>query len=491
MDHDGIYDPKHLNDRLLLGLKGSMAEFELGLLRQRAQEALREMISRGEVLWEVAVGYVRTEQNAIEMVADRQVQKAIRGVFAKFRELGSVRQTLLWYRQEQIPLPHLPDRRAGAEIHWRLPIYNQILRIIKNPIYAGAFVHGRTKTKTVMKDGRARKTYGHHLPMDEWDVLIRDHHPGYISWDEYLQNLKQLEANGGMRGSSGAAKSGPALLAGLLRCRRCGRKLHVGYSGTDGRVPRYYCRGAHLDHGTDWCISFGGLRADESVAQAVLEAIQPAGVQAAIDAWEQTAQEENQKRTALELALEKATYEVGRARRQYDAVDPENRLVASELERRWNESLETQAELQHRLEKEQGQDQPLDDTLRERLLQLGDDLSTAWNAPTAPVELKKRILRTVLTEIIVDVSDDPPEIQMVLHWQGGVHTQSAFPKTAPESMAARPTNRSSIWCGSWPRFVRIGASPRSSMDWAIKLARGRPGSNRACVRCGVTTRLKP
>ncbi len=428
VDHDGIYDPKQLNDRLLLGLKGSMAEFELGLLRQRAQDALREMIARGEVLWDVAVGYVRTEENKMEMAADRQIQEAIRGVFTKFRELGSARQTLLWYRQEQIPLPHLPDDGTGQEVRWRLPIYNQILKLLKNPVYAGAFVYGRTTTKTVMKDGRARKTHGHHVPMDQWGVLIRDHHPAYISWEEYLQNQKQLEANGGMRGSSGAAKSGPALLAGLLRCRRCGRKLQVGYSGTDGRVPRYYCRGAHLNHGTEWCISFGGLRADESVAQTVLDAIQPAGVKAALDAWEQTAVEDSEKRTALELALEKATYEVFRARRQYDAVDPENRLVASELECRWNAALEKQAELQQRLKEEQEQESGLDENLRERLLQLGEDLSAAWNSPDAPVELKKRILRTVLTEIIVDVSDDPPEIQMGLHWQGGVHTRLHIPK---------------------------------------------------------------
>jgi DNA invertase Pin-like site-specific DNA recombinase len=423
IDHDGVYDPKRLNDRLLLGLKGSMAEFELGLLHQRAQEALREMIARGEVLSEVAVGYVRTNDNGVEMIADRQIQEAVRGVFAKFRELGTARQTLLWYRQEQIPLPRVEKGGSGQEITWRLPIYNQILRLIQNPVYAGAFVHGRTTTKTVMCDGRARKTHGHRVPMDQWEVLIRDHHPGYISWEEYLRNQEQLEANGGMRGGSGAPKSGPALLAGLLRCGRCGRNLHVGYSGVDGRVPRYCCRGAHLNHGTQWCISFGGLRADDAVVSAVLDAIQPAGIQAACDAWLQSRQDQDEKRKALELSLEKAAYDALRARRQYDVVDPENRLVAAELERRWNEALQKQAELKRRLDLECSTDKPIDENLRERLLQLGEDLWQAWNHPAAPVELKKRILRTVLTEIIVDVSDDPPEIQMRLHWQGGVHTQ--------------------------------------------------------------------
>ena len=221
IDSDGVYDPRLLNDRLLLGLKGSMAEFELGLLRQRAQEALRQMIARGETLWEVAVGYVRTNENHVEMIPDRQVQEAIRGVFAKFREFGTARQVLLWYRQEKIPLPCLKKGDSENAVVWRLPVYSQILKFLQNPTYAGAFVHGRTKSKTKMRDGRARKTRGHRVPMEEWDVLIRDHHPGYITWEEYLRNQKQLETNGGMRGGSGAAKSGPALLAGLLRCGRC------------------------------------------------------------------------------------------------------------------------------------------------------------------------------------------------------------------------------------------------------------------------------
>ncbi len=428
IDSDGVYNPRQLNDRLLLGLKGNMAEFELGLLRQRAQEALRQMIARGEALWEVAVGYVRTTDNRVEMAADRQVQQAIRGVFTKFRELGTARQVLLWYRQEKIPLPHIKKEDSGDGIAWRLPIYNQILKLLQNPVYAGAFAHGRTKTKTVMRDGRARKTHGHRVPMEEWGVLIRDHHPGYISWEDYLRNQEQLEANGGMLGGSGAAKSGPALLAGLLRCGRCGRNLHVGYSGVDGRVPRYFCRGAHINHGTDWCISFGGLRADEAVAQAVLDAVQPAGVHAALDAWDQACGQGHEKQKALELALEKATYEVARARRQYDAVDPENRLVAAELESRWNDAIERQSELERRLADELCCDQPAEEGLRDRLLQLGEDLFATWRDPAAPVDLKKRILRTVLTEIVVDVADEPPELQMWLHWQGGVHTELRVPK---------------------------------------------------------------
>jgi hypothetical protein len=322
IDEDGIYDPRQINDRLLLGLKGSMAEFELGLLRQRAREALLQMIHRGVVLGEVAVGYVRTESRGIEMSPDRQVQQAIHGVFTRFREMGSARQVFLWYCQERITLPQVKPGTAGQEITWRLPVYNHIIHILKNPSYAGTFVHGRSTVRTTIRDGRARKTYGHAVPIDEWKVVIHDHHPGYIAWDEFLRNQKQLRGNLGRGSSSGAARQGPALLAGLLRCARCGRKLHVTYSGVGGRVPRYSCRGGQISHGQEKCISAGGLRLDEAVAQQVLEAVQPVGVTAALEAVTLASRIDADKQTALSLALEKSRYEADRLHRQFDAVDP-------------------------------------------------------------------------------------------------------------------------------------------------------------------------
>lgn len=253
IDADGIYDPRQLNDRLVLGLKGTMSEFELGLLRQRAQVALRQKVQRGEVLTEVPIGYVRTELNGIEMTPDRQVQEAIRGVFVQFRRLGSVRQVLLWYRQERLPLcSYQRNARGQQEVAWALPVYNRLLAILKNPVYAGAFAYGRTTTRSRLVEGHARKTAGHAVPMAQWAVLIRDHHPGYISWEDYVTNQKQIAGNLNAHHAheAGAAKSGPALLAGLLRCGRCGRKLHVAYSGVEGRVPRYHCRGgAHQSRG--------------------------------------------------------------------------------------------------------------------------------------------------------------------------------------------------------------------------------------------------
>lgn len=319
VDEDGIYDPRLLNDRLLLGLKGNFAEFELGLLRQRAQAARRQKIQKGAVLWNVPVGFVRTEEDTVELIPDRQVQEALRGVFAKFRELGSARQVLLWYREEQLALPETTPGTAGRDIVWRLPCNGRIRQILKNPCYAGAFAFGQRGSKTVVHEGRARTSHGHKKPLAQWDILILEHHPGYINWEEFLHNQKVLESNLAMRGTgnSAAAKSGPALLAGLLRCGRCGRMLQVVYSGNGGRVPRYTCRGGRVHRGSSGCLTIGALRLDEAVSQQVLAAVRPLGVEAALTVTAQASKQEDEKRKALTLALEKARYQAQRAQRQF------------------------------------------------------------------------------------------------------------------------------------------------------------------------------
>ena len=430
IDHDGVYNPRLLNDRLLLGLKGTMSEFELGLLRQRAQQALREKIARGEVLTMVPVGYLRTEENGIEMDPDRQVQQAIRGVFAKFAELGSARQVLLWYRQEEIPLPTLGEGEGRAgQLVWKAPVMNRILSVLKNPCYAGAFVYGRRQTRATIIDGRTRQTSGHFVPREQWEVLLLDHHDGYISWSEYERNQEQLRDNMAMKGKMRtAAKRGPALLGGLVRCGRCGRAMHVYYSGTKGQVARYYCKGANLNQGAALCISIGALKIDQAVSASALETLRPGAVSASLQAWEQSRKTARAKTEALQLALEKARYEAERARSQYDAVDPANRLVAAELESRWNAKLEEVSGLDRRVATETGQFEALQQEQRELLMALGRDVELLWNDKDAPVELKKRILRTLLREVVVDLNEDHPEILMKLHWSGGVHTELRVPK---------------------------------------------------------------
>src|SRR5213594_3888544 len=309
IDTEGIYDPRQLNDRLLLGLKGTMSEAELGWIRQRAHEGLLAKARRGALILGLPVGYVQTRDGRVEKHPDQRVQHAISLVFAKFAEVGSVRQTLLWFRQEPLTLPSIEHEPAwGAAVTWRLPVYNTILKFLANPFYAGAYAFGRTGTHTTIVDGVPRKTRGHRREREEWIAFVRDHHEPYISWDIWERNRALITHNAQMKGLmvKGAVRRGPSLIAGLLRCGRCGRRLHVTYSGTKGYVPRYSCRGADINHGAGRCIAFGGLRVDEAIEREILRVLAPGAIEAALATADATAEETTAAHRALEL--------VGRAR---------------------------------------------------------------------------------------------------------------------------------------------------------------------------------
>jgi DNA invertase Pin-like site-specific DNA recombinase len=433
IDDDGIYDPKLLNDRLLLGLKGTMSEFELGLLRQRARQAYLQKAKRGCAMWEVPVGFVRGEEGQIEKTPDRQVQQAIEAVFHKFDQLGSARQAVIWFREEGILLPQARPGSEGKEVSWLEATISRVHQILRNPCYAGAFAYGRTATQTRIIEGRAQRSSTRRFKaMEEWEVLIREHHPGYICWAQYRKNRQLMAKNLAQRTgqTGGAAKRGSALLSGLLRCGCCGRQLQVAYSGSDGRVGRYNCRSDRTQRGSSACLSVGSLRTDAAVVAEMLAAIEPAGIEAAIEASEQARSEDHEKHRALELALEKARYEAQRAQRQFDAVEPENRLVAAELEARWNQALEKVSELENRVQASKSQTpQAITAEQRRQLLEMGKDLRRLWEAPQAPSELKKRILRTVIEEIVVASYDTEHRLQ--IHWAGGVHTELRVPRNPP------------------------------------------------------------
>ena len=288
VDPDGVYDPSLLNDRLLLGLKGTMSEFEMNLLRQRSSAAIRQKAQRGELQFGLPVGYVWTAEGRIEKEPDLRVQQALGLVFSKMTELGSVRQVLLWFRREGIGLPMSNQGPSGGRTIWGPAVYSALLRLLANPLYGGAYAFGKTKTRTRVIDGRARKTVGHKKPRCEWTVLIPDHHLGYISWEQYERNQAMMAANTHMKArmEPKAGRGGRALLSGLLRCRRCGRMLYVGYSGSQGTVLRYQCRGAHMRDGGARCITFSGLRVDRAVSGEVLRAIGGNAVEAAVEAAE-------------------------------------------------------------------------------------------------------------------------------------------------------------------------------------------------------------
>jgi len=422
VDEDGVYDPRSPNDRLLLGMKGTMSEMELSMFRQRSIEARKQKAQRGELFLTVAVGYTKTEDDRIEKSADRRVQDAINLVFARFAELQTIRQVLVWMRQEQIPLPNNDWTRC--QIEWRLPTYRTLHSILTNPVYAGAYAFGRRTTHVTIKDGRKRTRRSWRRDPKAWDVLIKDHHEGYISWTEFETNQRLIadNANGRSFMSRGSLRRGEALLPGLFRCARCGRKLYVAYGGKGGATQRYVCRGAFDTMAVASCISFGGMRIDRAIAEEVLNRLQPLGVEAALAALETQGQEQSQKRRQVENALEQARFEAARAHRQYDATDPENRLVAGELERRWNERLASVRMLEDQLAEMSARPVGLvgvED--RERLLTLGADLTLAWNSPGVNVETRKKIIRLLIDEIIVDTAGD--KLDLIIHWQGGDHTR--------------------------------------------------------------------
>ncbi len=419
VDADGIYDPRQFNDRLLLGLKGTMSEAELGWLRQRAYEGLLAKARRGELLLSLPVGYVPTPDGRVEKHPDQRVQAALSSVFEKFAALGSARQVLLWFQQERLALPALvPDAPWGERLTWRLPIYNTILRILQSPVYAGAYAFGRTGTRTRIIEGAAHKTRGHRRHRADWLVLLPSHHDGYIAWETYERNQQLLADNAQMNGlmAKGAVRSGPSLLAGLLRCGRCGRRLQVAYSGG---VARYTCR----NQAAAGCgLALGGLRVEEAIEREVLRVLTPGAIEAALASAAEVGEETAATCRALELELREARYEAARAQRQYDAVEPEHRLVATTLEQRWNAALERVATLEHRREHlaaAPGLPAPPD---RAALLALAQEFPTVWADPATDAQTKKRLVRLLIEEIIASVPD-PRGIELLIHWKGGKHTR--------------------------------------------------------------------
>ena len=422
IDEDVIYDPRLINDRLLLGLKGTFSELELSIFRQRSREALRQKAARGDLYTTVAIGYRRGADGRLEQDPDRRIREVISLVFRKFSEIGSVRQLALWLRQEGIELPVAVYGPEGRVVQWRPPRYHTVHRLLTNPVYAGAYVFGRTGSRVRFEGGRKVVTHGTARRREEWEVVIRGHHDGYISWEEYSRNQKVIASNANMKGTvmAGSVRKGGGILVGLLRCGHCGRKLKVLHHAR--RDTRYVCSREMYYTSDQKCIAFSNMRIDAAVSEEVLRTISPLAIDAALQFIADCERAGTERLRQSELVLQKARYEVTHARRQYDAVDPDNRLVASELERRWNECLAAVERLEEQIASLKNEQPPaLRDDERAALLALADDLPRLWNHPAASSEIRKRILRAVLREIIVTMEAD--RLHVVLHWQGGHHTR--------------------------------------------------------------------
>lgn len=423
IDPGAIYDTNLLNDRLLLGLKGEMSTMELSLLRERSQAAIRAKAKRGELYLTVPAAYIKTKDNQLKKNPDKRIQEAIDLVFIKFREYGTIRQAYRWFLDENIEIPTVSNGKGQRRIEWKLPSPNTISRILNNPIYAGAYVYGRTKTDVHIENGRKRIRKRIHKEQKDWDVLIFDHHEGYITWEAYQHNMEILTQNTNKKRPvvKGSVRGGKALLGGVLRCGHCGRKLIVRYRGRNGSHKRYECSRKQGNELGKACISFGGFHVDKSVTEYLFDVLSPIGLDASLKAIKKINNDSSTVKRQRELELEQARYEALRAKRQYNAVDPDNRLVAATLEKDWNDALVKVDKLENEISAMVANTPPLSSEEEAKIRELSQDLPRVWNHPSSSLELKKRIIRTVIKEIVVYLEEQ--KIKLVIHWEGGEHSK--------------------------------------------------------------------
>jgi len=424
-DADGLYHPALFNDRLVLGLKGTMSEAELHILRARLEGGIRNKAARGALRRGLPVGFVWGDDDGeIRFHPDQAVTSAIRAVFTRFAEVGSVRQVWLWFRSEGLSFPLQTHGVDG--IRWVAPTYTAIHHLLTNPVYAGAYVYGRTRRERyVATDGTIQQRI-RRLPRAEWGVLLPHHHEGFIDWETYDANQARIDRNLHPHPHlpGGAVREGAALLQGLATCGHCGRRLHTHYRGRSA-APGYHCSGKDLVEGRGvYCLTIGGAQIDEAVTTAFLAALTPAAVDAALVAAQQLDDDDATALAQWRLAVERARYEAERAERRYRAVEPENRLVARGLETEWEQRLRDLDLAQRELAaREHQRRHTLGQLDADRLRALGDDLRRVWTAPTTTDRDKKELLRALLEEVVLAVDRDERRAHLTLRWRGGTITE--------------------------------------------------------------------
>jgi DNA invertase Pin-like site-specific DNA recombinase len=422
-DLDGIYDPAQYNDRLLLGLKGTMSEAELHVMQQRMRQGLLAKALRGELHVALPMGYIQRASGEITFDPDEQVQAIVRLIFRKFAELGTVNAVLTYLVAHQIQVGiRQQSGPARGEVAWHRPCRATLQNLLKHPIYAGAYVYGRRPVDPRRKQAGHPGTGRVLVDPEDWPVLLKDRLPAYITWEQYTENQTRLEANRARAESLGVVREGPALLTRLAVCARCGCRMAVNYTRQAERFA-YTCTRQRIDYGESACQHLAGASLDAWVSQQLLAALEPAALEVALHAATHLEQERAELACLFQQRVERATYEAERAGRQYRLVEPENRLVARQLERDWEAKLVAQRNLEDDYRRFLAEQPPgLTAAEREAIRKLAADIPALWNAPTTTAALRKALLRQVVRRVIVAVQGESERVQVTIEWVGGTQT---------------------------------------------------------------------
>ncbi|MFQ5923721.1 MAG: recombinase family protein [Anaerolineales bacterium] len=438
-DEERVYDLNVMDDQLVLGIKGTLSVVELKGMKLRLQAGMEEKARRGELSRLLAPGYVRDAMGAVVKDPDKRVRDAMGVVFKKFRESWSIRQTFKWFHDEGVELPVNKSVGGRMQLVWQLPTQSFIRDVVQSAFYLWAYVYGRRPVEVGYEGGRLLKRQGSCRKAEECKVFIREHHEGYIDWETYEENRRIIEGNALNREGEEtvrAVRAGQGLLAGVLRCGRCGRKLQVRYWGKSGTAARYVCKG-DFDAGGRYCLGFGGSTVDRRFSEELLQVLSPLGVEASLRAVEQLKGAGEDKRQLLFQQLQQVEYEAQRAFEQYNTVDARNRLVSAELERRWNAKLEEVKKIKADLEVMEQERRVVSEEEREKILSMGRSFAEVWESEGCPKELKKKIVRSMIEGAIVDLDEATKQLHFVIHWKGGTHTE--FEMDKPRSGVGQKT----------------------------------------------------
>jgi DNA invertase Pin-like site-specific DNA recombinase len=417
-DLDGVYDPAQYNDRLLLGLKGTMSEAELHILKQRMVQGKRNKAQRGELGFHVPIGYLRRPSGEVRFDPDEQVQQVVKLIFRKFEELGTLNAVLRYLISHQIQVGvRVMSGLNKGDLEWRRPNRTTLQNLLKNPVYAGAYAYDRSRFDPRKQKAGRPHTGNVVTPMQDWQVLIQDHHPAYISWEQYQRNLAQLKSNQTRADELGLARQGTSLLSGLLICGRCNCRMSVQYRYQ--QQHRYLCCQEMADYGGALCQHLSGACLDELISQQVLGALEPAALELSLEAATHLEQERTELDQLWQKRLERSAFEAERAGRHYRLVEPENRLVARQLALEWETKLNVHQKLQEDYQRFTHQ-QPrlLTDAEQQMIRELAENIPVLWNAKTTTQVQRKEIIRQVIRRIIVDVEGDSERVKLTIEWMG-------------------------------------------------------------------------